>query len=58
MQCVLKDRVQYGTVHIPIVFHDGRLQIISCAGIVLFSNRQVNRDFLITLYNTAVMLLW
>ena len=31
--CVLEDRVQYGTVHIPNVFYDG--------------HRQVYRDFLI-----------
>jgi hypothetical protein len=31
--CVLEDRVQYSTVHIPNVFCDGRLQIISCVGI-------------------------
>jgi len=44
--CVLEDRVQYSTVHIPNVFCDSHLQIISCVGIV----RQVHRDFLITLY--------
>jgi hypothetical protein len=44
--CVLEDRVQYSTVHIPSVFCDGHLQIISCVGIV----RQVHRDFLIALY--------
>jgi hypothetical protein len=32
--CVLEDRVQYSTVHIPNVFSDGRLQIINCVGIV------------------------
>ena len=26
--CVLEDRVQYSTVHIPNVFYDGHLQII------------------------------
>jgi hypothetical protein len=31
---VLEDRVQYSTVHIPNVFCDGHLQIISCVGIV------------------------
>ena len=45
-KCVLEDRVQYGTVHIPNVFCDGHLQIIS----FLYCNRQVHRDFLITLY--------
>jgi len=45
--CVLEDRVQYSTVHIPNVFCDGHLQIISCVRIV----RKVHRDFLITLYN-------
>jgi len=48
--CVLEDRVQYSTVHIPNVFCDGHLQLISCVGIVLHSNRQVHTDFLITLY--------
>ena len=28
--CVLEDRVQYSTVHIPNVFCDGRLKIINC----------------------------
>jgi hypothetical protein len=28
--CVLEDRVQYSTVHIPDVFCDGHLQIINC----------------------------
>jgi hypothetical protein len=32
--CVLKDRVQYSTVHIPNVFCDGHLQIINCVRIV------------------------
>ena len=32
--CVLDDRVQYSTVHIPNVFCDGHLQIINCVGIV------------------------
>ena len=49
--CVLEDRVQYGAVHIPNVFCDGHLQLISCVGIV----GQVHRDFLITLYN---LLIW
>ena len=44
---VLEDRVQYNTVHIPNVFCDGHLQLISC---VLYSNRQVHGDFLFTLY--------
>jgi hypothetical protein len=34
--CVLEDRVQYSTVHIPNVFCNG--------------HRQVHSDFLITLY--------
>ena len=34
--CVIEDRVQYSTVHIPNVLCDG--------------HRQVHRDFLITLY--------
>ena len=45
--CFLKDRVQYSTDHIPNAFCDGHLQLISCA---LYCNRQVNREFLITLY--------
>jgi len=32
--CVLEDRVQYSTVHIPNVFCDGHLQILSCVEIV------------------------
>jgi hypothetical protein len=32
--CVLEDRVQYSTVHIPNVFCDGHLQIVNCVGIV------------------------
>jgi len=47
--CVLEDRIQYSTVHIPNVFCDGHLQIINC-------NRQVHRDFLITLYDIYLML--
>jgi len=47
--CVLEDRVQYSTVHIPNVFCDGHLQLISCVGIVRI-HCQVHRDFLITLY--------
>jgi len=31
--CVLEDRVQYSTVHIPNVFCDGRLQPINCVRI-------------------------
>jgi len=27
--CVLEDRVQYSTVHIPNIFYDGHLQIIN-----------------------------
>ena len=33
--CVLEDRVQYSMVHIPNVFCDGHLQIISCVGTVI-----------------------
>jgi hypothetical protein len=44
--CVLEDRVQYSTVHIPNVFCVGHLQLISCVGIV----RQVHRAFLNTRY--------
>ena len=43
---VLEDRVQYSIVHIPNVFCDGHLQITSNQ----LCNRQVHRDFLITLY--------
>jgi hypothetical protein len=32
--CVLEDRVQYSTVHIPNVFCDGHLQIINFVRIV------------------------
>jgi hypothetical protein len=32
--CVLEDRVQYTTIHIPNVFCDGHLQIMDCVGIV------------------------
>jgi len=32
--CVLEDRVEYSTVHIPNVFCDGHLHIINCVGIV------------------------
>jgi hypothetical protein len=30
--CVLEDRIQYSTVHIPNVFCDGHLQLINCVG--------------------------
>ena len=50
--CVLEDRVQYSTVHIPNVFCDGHLQIIS----LLYRNRQVCREFLITLYFIQVLM--
>jgi len=46
--CVLEDRVQYSSVHIPNVFYDGDIQIINYVG---DCNRQVHGDFLITLYN-------
>jgi len=39
--CVLEDRVQYSTVHIPNVFCDGHFQIIN----YVYCNRQVHRDF-------------
>jgi hypothetical protein len=38
------------TIHIPNVFCDGHLQFINCVRIVLYSNRQVHTDFLITRY--------
>jgi hypothetical protein len=41
--CVLEDRVQYSTVHVPNVFCDGHQLCGDC-------NRHVHRDFLITLY--------
>jgi len=41
------NRVQYSMVHIVNVFCDGHLQLINC---VLYCNRQVHRDFFITLY--------
>jgi hypothetical protein len=46
--CVLEDRVHHSTVHIPNVICDGHLQLIRY---VLYCNRQMKRDFLITLYN-------
>ena len=46
LNCVLEDRVHYRTVHILNVFCDGHLQFINC----VYCNRQVHRDFLITLY--------
>ena len=48
--CVLEDRVLYSTVHIPNVFCDVHLQLISCVGIVLYCSLQVHGDFLITRY--------
>jgi hypothetical protein len=51
--CVLEDRVQYNTVRIPNVFCDGHLQLINY---VLYYNRQMHRDFLITLYNITLRL--
>jgi hypothetical protein len=51
--CVLEDRVQYSAVHVPNVFCDGYLKIISCLEIVRIHcvfHRQVHRDFLINLY--------
>ena len=42
-KCVLEDRVQYSTVHIPNVFCDGHFQIIYC----VYCKRHVHRDFLI-----------
>jgi hypothetical protein len=35
LNSVLEDRVQFGTVHVPNVFCDGHLQIISCVGTVI-----------------------
>jgi hypothetical protein len=32
LNCVLENRVQYSTVHIPNVFCDGHLHIINCVG--------------------------
>jgi len=49
--CVLEDRVQYNTVHIQNVFSNGHLQIITC----VYCNRQMYRDFLITLYNGCIL---
>jgi len=54
LNCVLEDRVQYSRVHIPNAFGDGHLQLINCVGIVLYCNRQVHREFLITLYNLRI----
>jgi len=33
--CVLEDRIQYSTVHVPNVFCDGHLQLTICVGIVI-----------------------
>ena len=33
--CVLEDRIRCSMVHIPNVFCDGHLQIVTCAGIVI-----------------------
>jgi hypothetical protein len=44
--CVIEDGVQYSTVHIPTVFCNDYLEIIN----FMYCNRQVHRDFLITLY--------
>jgi len=33
--CILEDRVQYSTAHIPIVFCDVHLKVINCVGIVI-----------------------
>jgi len=33
--CVLEDRVQYSTVHIPNVFCDGNLHLINFSGFFL-----------------------
>jgi len=38
--CVLEDRVQYITVHIPNVFCDRHLQIMNCVGIVIVRCRE------------------
>jgi hypothetical protein len=57
LNCVLEDRVQYSTVHIPNVFCDGHLHgtwlklfkiLYFC--VFLSYNRQVHRGFLIILY--------
>jgi len=49
--CVLEDRVQYSMVHIPNVFCDNHLQLFNC---VLYCNRQVHREFLITMCKDSV----
>jgi hypothetical protein len=55
--CVLKDRVQYSTVHIPNVFCDGHLQIICCVGIVrIHCSHQVHKDLLLTMYKVFFVL--
>ena len=55
--CVLQDRVQYRTVHIPNVFCDGHLQLINCVGIILYCNRHVHREFFVTLCNIVCLVL-
>jgi hypothetical protein len=62
--CVLKDRAQYSTVHIPNVFCDGPssnhqlcrdcLNTLSC----LYCNHQVHRDVLIPCTNAVGNLIW
>jgi len=56
--CVLEDRVQYSTVHIPNIFCVGHLQYTVFLRVFLYCNRQVHRDFLITLYSAIVGLLY
>jgi hypothetical protein len=50
--CVLEDRVQNRTVHIPNVLCDGHLQIINCGDCSNTPSFSSHRDFMITLYNT------
>jgi len=45
--CVLEDRVEYSTVHIPNVFCDGHLKIVNCVGIAIV---RCTETFFITLY--------
>jgi hypothetical protein len=56
--CVLEDRIEYSTVHIPNAFYDGHIQVsdFKCSKhfyVFLYCKHQVYRDFLIILYHTS-----
>jgi hypothetical protein len=52
--CVLEDSVQYSTVHIPNVFCDGHLQIISCVGIVIVRCTETFDHPVLTYFSTEM----